>query len=158
MSWDLFQESLFFCRICAQKSASFQKVCGRMGGEWLTIEIFGGSTWKIYKICDARLWKDVEQAGTFKGAGIDIEDGFIHFSTAAQVRQTAARFFEGRDSLYLIGVDAEKLGDGLKWEPASNGMLFPHLYGSLPMSAVVSQDELLLGPLGSHQFPDGIPA
>ncbi len=112
----------------------------------------------IYKIVARDIWNRALEKGTFAGAEIDLEDGFIHFSTAAQVRQTAARFFEGRDGLYLIGVDAEKLGDGLKWEPASNGMLFPHLYGSLPMSAVVSQDELLLGPLGSHQFPDGIPA
>ena len=111
----------------------------------------------IYKIVARDIWNRALEKGTFEGAEIDLEDGFIHFSTAAQVRKTAARFFAGRDGLCLVAVDADSLGDDLKWEPASNGILFPHLYGPLPLSAVVSQDELLLGPSGAHRFPSEIP-
>ena len=112
----------------------------------------------IYKIVAKDTWKEAWESGSFEGAEIDLVDGFIHFSTAEQVRQTAARFFQGRDDLVLIGVDASLLGDPLKWEPAADGTLFPHLYGPLPLPAVVSQDELLLEATGGHQFPDHLPA
>ncbi|MCH2180555.1 MAG: DUF952 domain-containing protein [Mariniblastus sp.] len=112
----------------------------------------------IYKIVARDTWNRALENGSFEGAEIDLEDGFIHFSSAEQVRRTADRFFQGRDGLVLVGVDARMLGDELKWEPAADGTLFPHLYDPLPLSAVVSQDELVLEATGGHQFPDHLPA
>lgn len=110
----------------------------------------------IYKICDAALWRAAESAGRFDGAPIDAADGYIHFSTAAQVRETAARHFAGADDLVLAAVDAGALGSALRHEPARGGALFPHLYGSLPMSAVLWVKPLPLGP-GGHLFPEDVP-
>ena len=90
----------------------------------------------IYKICDASHWREAERAGVFRGAPVDIADGFIHFSAPDQVAETAAKHFAGREDLVLIAVDTEALGDALTWEPSRAGALFPHLYGELPMSAV----------------------
>ena len=107
----------------------------------------------IYKICDAALWRSAEQAGAFNGAGVDIADGYIHFSTAAQVRETAAKYFAGAADLVLVAVDGDALGPPLRYEPARGGALFPHLYGVLPMSAVLGVKPLPLGP-GGHIFPE----
>jgi uncharacterized protein (DUF952 family) len=90
----------------------------------------------VYKICDASLWREAERNGVFRGAPVDLADGFIHFSAADQVAETAAKHFAGRENLVLIAVDAEALGDALAWEPSRGGALFPHLYGELPLSAV----------------------
>ena len=111
----------------------------------------------IYKICPRTLWQAAEKAGRFDGASIDLADGYIHFSSGEQARETAARHFAGVDDLLLITVDAEALGDKLRWEPSRGGALFPHLYGSLPVSAVLHVAPLLLGPDGTHVFPAGIP-
>jgi uncharacterized protein (DUF952 family) len=110
----------------------------------------------IYKICPRALWREAERAGRFDGAPIDFADGFIHFSTAAQVRETAARHFAGIDDLVLVAVDAETLGTALRYEKSRGGALFPHLYASLPMSAVRGVVDLPL-VAGSHVFPQGIP-
>jgi uncharacterized protein (DUF952 family) len=110
----------------------------------------------IYKICDAALWRSAEQAGAFHGAAIDTSDGYIHFSTGAQVRETAAKYFAGLADLVLVAVDGEALGASLRYEPARGGALFPHLYGVLPMSAVLWVKPLPLGP-GGHVFPDALP-
>jgi uncharacterized protein (DUF952 family) len=110
----------------------------------------------IYKICPRALWREAERAGRFDGAPIDLADGFIHFSTAAQVRETAARHFAGIDDLVLVAVDAETLGTALRYEKSRGGALFPHLYASLPMSAVRGVVDLPL-VAGSHAFPQGIP-
>jgi uncharacterized protein (DUF952 family) len=107
----------------------------------------------IYKICPKAQWRAAEAAGRFDGAPIDRADGFIHFSTAAQVRETAARHFSGRNGLLLITVDPTRLGEALRWEPSRGGELFPHLYAALPMSAVIKVEELPLLPDGSHSFP-----
>ena len=107
----------------------------------------------IYKIVPATLWRQAESAGVFTGAPVDVADGFIHFSTAAQVEETAARHFAGEDGLLLVAVSAEALGDGLRWEPSRGGALFPHLYGPLPLAAVVWVRPLPLGPGGRHVFP-----
>ncbi len=107
----------------------------------------------VYKICPAALWHEAERAGLFRGSEIDRRDGFIHFSTAAQVAETAARHFAGVDDLLLVFVDAGKLGDKLKWEPSRGGALFPHLYGELALSAVTRVEPLPLGPDGRHQLP-----
>lgn len=90
----------------------------------------------IYKICPRALWRAAEAAGVFEGSEVDRRDGFIHFSTEAQVAETARRHFAGQEDLLLIAVDADVLGDRLRWEPSRGGDLFPHLYGSLPLTAV----------------------
>ncbi|WP_046865584.1 DUF952 domain-containing protein [Microvirga massiliensis] len=107
----------------------------------------------IYKICSRALWDDAEAAGVFTGAPVDHSDGFIHFSTAKQVGETARRHFAGERDLVLVAVACEDLGDALRFEPSRGGDLFPHLYGSLPLSAVRSVRELPLGPGGEHVFP-----
>ncbi len=90
----------------------------------------------IYKICPASLWRDAEAAGVFDGAPVDLKDGFIHFSTAGQLAETAAKHFTGQTDLLLVEVDTGALEGRLRWEPARGGALFPHLYGPLPLSAV----------------------
>ena len=106
----------------------------------------------IYKICPAALWRDAEHEGIFRGSEVDLRDGFIHFSTAAQAQETAAKHFAGARDLLLVYVDAARLGDQLKWEPSRGGALFPHLYGPLDLAAVVRVTPLPLGASG-HKFP-----
>ena len=107
----------------------------------------------LYKICPAALWREAERAGVFHGSEVDRRDNFIHFSTAAQVAETAARHFAGQSGLLLISVDASMLGSALKWEPSRGGAMFPHLYGPLALEAVKHVDPLPLGPDGGHVFP-----
>lgn len=107
----------------------------------------------IYKICPRALWREAEAAGRFAGAPVDAEDGYIHFSTAAQTAETAARHFAGVEDLLLVTVEAEALGPALRYEPSRGGALFPHLYGPLPLSAVRAVSELPLGPDGRHRLP-----
>ena len=109
----------------------------------------------VYKICPAPLWRAAEAAGRFEGSEVDRADGFIHFSTATQMRETAARHFAGQDGLLLVAVDGDALGNALCYEPSRGGDLFPHLYGPLPVAAVRSVRPLPLGPEGRHLFPDG---
>ncbi len=92
----------------------------------------------IYKLCPRALWREAERAGRFDGAPVDHEDGFIHFSTADQVQETADRHFRGEPDLLIIAVDAARLGADLRWEISRGGALFPHLYGPLPLDAVRS--------------------
>jgi uncharacterized protein (DUF952 family) len=106
----------------------------------------------IYKISPAGLWREAERAGVFTGAPVDRADGFIHFSTAAQVKETAARHFAGQSDLVLVAVDAAALA-ALRHEPSRGGALFPHLYGTLPLTAVRWVKPLPLGP-GGHAFPE----
>lgn len=108
----------------------------------------------IYKICPANLWREAEVRGVFIGAGIDISDGFIHFSDAGQVRETAAKHFAGQDDLVLVAVEAERLGEDLRYEVSRGGELFPHLYADLPLSAVRWVRPLPLGADGRHVFPE----
>ncbi|KQT85772.1 DUF952 domain-containing protein [Aurantimonas sp. Leaf443] len=110
----------------------------------------------IYKIVPKDLWIAARDKGRFDGAPVDESDGFIHFSNGAQVRDTAARHFAGQDGLLLVAVDPERLGAALKHEPSRGGALFPHLYGPLPMDAVLWVEELGLGADGHHQFPGSI--
>ncbi|WP_173935001.1 DUF952 domain-containing protein [Chelativorans sp. Marseille-P2723] len=107
----------------------------------------------IYKISPAELWREAEQKGEFGGAPVDHASGFIHFSTASQVKETAEKHFAGQDDLLLVAVDEDKLGSSLKYEPSRGGDLFPHLYAPLPMRAVRWVSPLPLGPDGHHQFP-----
>ncbi len=106
----------------------------------------------VYKIVATDEWREAEAAGVFTGASVDRADGFIHFSTAEQAADTAAKWFAGRDDLTLAAVDADALGGELRWEPSRGGALFPHLYAALPMSDVVWSRPLPLGPDGRHVF------
>ncbi len=90
----------------------------------------------IYKICERTAWQEAERAWLYRGSAVDLHDGFIHFSAAAQVAETAAKHFAGQTDLILVAVNDEALGPLLKWETSRGGALFPHLYGALPMSAV----------------------
>jgi uncharacterized protein (DUF952 family) len=107
----------------------------------------------VYKICPAALWQTAQRAGLFHGSEADRRDGFIHFSTAAQLAETAAKHFAGQKNLVLVQIDTAKLGDGLKWEPSRGGALFPHLYGTLDLAAVTRVQPLPLGPDSRHLFP-----
>ncbi len=107
----------------------------------------------LYKICPAALWREAQAAGVFGGSAHDIRDGFIHFSTAAQVAETAAKHFAGQDELVLIAIESDRLGDWLKWELSRGGALFPHLYGDLPVACARTVTPLPLGPDGRHIFP-----
>ncbi len=110
----------------------------------------------VYKICPRSLWEEAKAAGRFAGAPVDLADGFIHFSTAAQVAETASRHFAGQADLLLLAIEADRLGDALRYEPSRGGDLFPHLYGDLPLPAVIDIVALPLGPDGRHSFPEGI--
>jgi len=108
----------------------------------------------IYKICPALLWQTAEKAGSFTGAPIDVQDGYLHFSTEKQVRETAQKHFAGERDLLLIAIDADSLGPALRYEPSRGGDLFPHLYAPLPLSSVLWVKPLPLGADGSHHVPD----
>ena len=107
----------------------------------------------IFKICRAAEWAQAVRDGVFRGSAVDLRDGYIHFSTAAQVAETAARHFAGQSDLVLVAVDAAALGDKLKWEPSRGGALFPHLYGELPVTAALWAKPLPLDSEGLHVFP-----
>ncbi|WP_332683648.1 DUF952 domain-containing protein [Bosea sp. (in: a-proteobacteria)] len=109
----------------------------------------------IYKICPESLWREAEAAGIFAGAAVDLADGYIHFSTGAQARETAARHFAGQAGLLLIAVDPEKLGERLRYEPSRGGALFPHLHAGLDPRQVRWIAPLPLSPQG-HRFPEDV--
>ncbi|WP_062231487.1 DUF952 domain-containing protein [Aureimonas sp. N4] len=110
----------------------------------------------IYKLTPRDAWLDAEAKGRFDGAPIDLADGYIHFSTAAQVRETAAKHFGGQTALLLVAVDPEQLGKALVWEPSRGGALFPHLYAPLSLDAVLYVQDLPLGEDGLHVFPESV--
>jgi len=106
----------------------------------------------IYKICSDYLWQLAKETGQFTGAPIDIEDGFIHFSTADQMRETAETHFHGQTNLQLLQIDVADLN--IVWEVSRGGQLFPHLYDALPLSAVVRVWDLPLDQNQRHLFPE----
>ncbi len=108
----------------------------------------------IYHMCRRDEWAAAEAAGLYRGSSQDAADGFIHFSTAEQIRESARKHRAGQADLVLVTVDAAKLGALLKWEPSRGGALFPHLYGALPLEAVIRVEPLPLGPAGTHSFPE----
>ena len=109
----------------------------------------------IYKIFHRSEWDAFKAAGSTAGAPIDVADGFIHFSTAAQVAETAARHFATQSDLVLVAFHTEPFGPDLKWEASRGGALFPHLYRALALSDVVWDKSLPLGATG-HIFPEGM--
>lgn len=106
----------------------------------------------IYKIAPRPLFEAAERDGRFTGAPVDLADGYIHFSTAAQVAETAARHFAGETDLVLVAVSTEALGAALRYEPSRGGALFPHLYGPLDLAHVAWVKPLPLEG-GVHRFP-----
>ena len=107
----------------------------------------------IYKIVPAALWREAVAAGMFAGSFVDRADGFMHFSTAVQAAETAARHFAGQPDLLLVAVDEGAIRDNLRWEPSRGGALFPHLYGPLPLTAVCWTAPLPVAAGGRHIFP-----
>lgn len=110
---------------------------------------------KIYKIFRANEWAQLRKDKVTIGAPIDIADGYVHFSTAAQAQETADKHFAGIDGLFLLGCDAEAMGDALKWEASRGGAEFPHLYRELRLEDVEWAQPLPLRA-GKHQFPAGL--
>jgi uncharacterized protein (DUF952 family) len=108
----------------------------------------------IYHMASGADWDAALRAGSYAGSADDRRDGFIHFSTASQVKASAAKHRAGQAGLKLLIVETAALGAALKWEPARGGDLFPHLYGSLPVAAVTRAVDLPLGPDGLHLFPE----
>ena len=90
----------------------------------------------------------------FRGSAVDVSDGFIHFSTASQVEETARKHFAGEIGLFLIAVDADALGAALRWERSRNDELFPHLYGELDLGAVTGVLSLRTRSDGFHDIPE----
>jgi len=112
----------------------------------------------VFKICSHTAWREAEATGHYAGAPVDVADGYIHLSTAAQAGETAAKHFARQNDLVLIAADTDLLariaGGALKWEPSRGGDLFPHLYADLPVAAVSWVRPLPVGEDGRHVFPD----
>lgn len=117
----------------------------------------GGSADRIYKLVPAAAWRQAEVLGRFTGSPVDLADGFIHCSTAAQVAETASRHFAGAADLLLVTVSAPDVEPYLRWEPSRGGALFPHVYADLPLSAVRAVTPLALDGHGRHVFPADLP-
>ncbi|MCQ1834990.1 DUF952 domain-containing protein [Neorhizobium galegae] len=111
----------------------------------------------VYKIVPETLWRQAKQKGVFAGAEIDLKDGYIHFSTGPQAKETARLHFAGISGLMLVAVDATLLGEALKYETSRGGDLFPHLYSTLSVSSVLWEMPLLIGVDGLHAFPEKMP-
>jgi uncharacterized protein (DUF952 family) len=131
------------------KSNNSGQIPGNQGGRQDS-----GRVRMIYKICPASAWREAERQGVFRGSAVDISDGYIHFSTASQVAETARKHFFGQTGLFLIAVDADALGDAVRWERSRNDELFPHLYGELDLGAVVSVLSMRTRSDGSHDMPE----
>jgi uncharacterized protein (DUF952 family) len=112
----------------------------------------------IYHLARRPDYDAAQVAGRYPGAREDLADGFMHFSTADQVRISAAKHRRGETDLVLLAVDPGRLAGALKWEPARDGALFPHLYGPLDLAAVLWAKPLPLGPDGLHRFPEDLAA
>lgn len=109
----------------------------------------------IYKVCPPHFWEEAQPSGLFRGMPVDDQDGFIHFSTAEQLRETLRRHFAGAEELVVLSVNENQLGTNLRWEPSRGGDLFPHLYAPLPTSAVtavhsISTADADSDPLSTH--------
>ena len=106
-----------------------------------------------YKVLTLDELSRLEQEGRFAGAPVDLADGYIHLSTAIQLDETLARHFAGRADLALAAVDLDALGDQVRWEPSRGGDLFPHLYGPLPLDAVLAYGPLEREADGTAKLP-----
>ncbi len=110
----------------------------------------------LYKIMSRQQWENAQSYGFYEGSEVDIKDGFIHLSAAHQARGTARKHFAGQSDLVLVSVQSQSLAESLKWEVSRGGALFPHIYGVLPLAAIIAVVSLpLVNDL--HQFPEGFP-
>ena len=130
-----------------------RSVCRRpltaRGGRGITADML------IFKMFRGTEWAELRAKGETLGAPIDVADGYVHFSTAAQAAETAAKHFAGEDDLFLLALDTEPLDGDLKWETSRGGQKFPHLYRPLRLADVVWAQPLPLVD-GAHQFPPGL--
>jgi uncharacterized protein (DUF952 family) len=106
----------------------------------------------VYKIIARTAWDAATRAGRFEGAAVDLADGYIHLSSAAQAAETARRHFSGQLDLVLLRIDSKRLGAALRWEPSRGGELFPHLYGSLDCALVEAVTTIALAPDGTPRL------
>ena len=106
-----------------------------------------------YKVLTAEQMAALERAGTFAGAPVDLADGYIHLSTADQFDETVTKHFGGQDELHVAAIDLPVLGTAVKWEPSRGGVLFPHIYGPLPLSAVLAYGPLERDRMGKIKLP-----
>ncbi|MGJ8627664.1 MAG: DUF952 domain-containing protein [Sulfitobacter sp.] len=109
----------------------------------------------IFKIFRSEEWADLRKNGKTSGAPIDVADGYVHFSTAAQAPETAAKYFADVEGLFLVAVDADAAGDALKWEKSRGDAMFPHLYRKMSLADVVWALPLPIEK-SVHQFPAGL--
>jgi uncharacterized protein (DUF952 family) len=105
---------------------------------------------KIYKILPRSEWDAARAAGSFAGSAVDLADGFIHFSGQDTAQRTAALYFKDQADLMLLTVEADHLGEALKWEASRGGALFPHLFRALGVDEVQAERGLELDA-------DGVP-
>ena len=103
----------------------------------------------IYKVCSKAVWEEIRLLTSWNGSPHDLRDGFIHFSTASQLEGTVRKHYAGQSELMLLAINAELLGDALKWEPSRGGELFPHLFGPLLISTIESAQDLTVSPDGT---------
>lgn len=108
-----------------------------------------------YKVLTAEQYDQLKTDGVFRGAPVDLADGYIHMSTRQQAAETVAKHFAGQDRLVMLMVDLAPFGDAIRWEVSRGGALFPHLYADLPIGAVAGKVVLRIGDDGLHQFPAG---
>jgi len=106
-----------------------------------------------YKVLTGPQMVELEQTGAFKGAPVDLADGYIHMSTAAQLTETVDKHFAGQSYLHVVAVDLEALGDVVKWEPSRGGQMFPHIYGELPLNAALAYGPLERDADGTVMLP-----
>ncbi len=111
----------------------------------------------VHKIVERGRWEAARAEGAFEGAEVDLADGYVHLSTAAQAEETARRHFRGRAGLVVVSFEAEALGPSLRWEPSRGGELFPHLYGPLDPALALAVQDAPLGPDGAPALPPLLP-
>jgi len=110
----------------------------------------------VYKVLAEAAYAAAQSEGRFLGNGDDLRDGYIHLSAATQVEGTLHKHYAGQEDLLLVAIDPGRLGPGLKWEPSRDGELFPHLYGPLPLDAVLSAEPIRLDDDNEHILPEGV--
>lgn len=109
----------------------------------------------IFKIFRSDEWAALRADGHSVGAPVDVADGYVHFSTAAQAAETAAKHFSGEEGLFLLACESEPMGNDLRWEVSRDGAKFPHLYRELRLNDVTWAQPLPIID-GKHEFPTGV--
>jgi len=105
-----------------------------------------------YKVLTAQQMRELE-TDTFKGAAVDLADGYIHLSTSAQLTETVDKHFAGQSDLWVAAIDLEALGDTVRWEESRGGQLFPHIYGAMPLEVVFAYSPLERDEQGNVRLP-----